>query len=175
MPKLNDFQEQVLSLHPMNQMAYHVGFGMGFLSTELAPTMYCSATQATSHRMWSQGLLDGRAAAEASEKLEAELYAAQDQVTGLQELMAAGEEAQRIMRDMQQIGLRTPESDAFLAGTEQPASTVRVNMKALKAVLAALTTDPSYVIREMQVTRRLHGGTNPIDQLIDDLAKAGEL
>lgn len=54
----------------------------------------------------------------------------------------------------------------------KPEGTVRVDRKALTAVLSALTSGAPHLIREMQVTRRLPGDVNPIDQLIDDLAKA---
>lgn len=60
----NPFQKSVLEMHPMNQVPYHVGHSMGLLNVDPQHDLYCSATQATSYRLFHQGWSDGRVLAE---------------------------------------------------------------------------------------------------------------
>lgn len=70
------------------------------------------------------------------------------------------EQAQATIKEMgEQIDALVAEKDATSAGT------IAVDRRALRQVLGALQ-GPDYMIRELQATRGLPGGANPIDALI---------
>jgi hypothetical protein len=152
----NTFQMQVLELHPMNQVPYHVGFSMGFLNVSLEQEIYCSATEVGKSNLWNQGWSDGRTQAEAQALQEAELYAAQDQVeeaNGTAEQLMQGLDAGYSASTIYHVG--TDETGRVIARGTRSTSDAH---KDFHIMHAALEFSQAYELRGVAFPERQLGG-----------------